>query len=385
MQRDRLTWLVYGHLGLWGYFLFGFGPVIPLLRDDLEISNTVAGLHASMIAAGSITASLLYPRLADSLGRQRVALLGTAGLATGALLLATGTTLAQTLTGTLVAGGFGSLLVTGSAVVLTVRHGSAAPGAITEANAAAAAAGLLAPAFVAAAVALGLGWRPAPAAVAVLAVLLVVILGREPVPDSDPAGVPTAAPDRRLPRAYWPAWVVVATVIGVEAAMIVWSSELLRERLDMSDGAAAAAVSALLAGMLAGRLAGGRLARAHPGDRLLLGAFGLAGVGVGIFVTAGSPAVAVAALTVTGAGMSLHYPLAVTRALKAAGPGMADRAAGRAAVGVGLVGGATPPVMGALVDAADVRVAFGVVPVLLLVATAAVLAGRRLGGVAQPR
>lgn len=32
--RDRSTWLTYVQVGLFGYFLYAFGPTIALLRDE---------------------------------------------------------------------------------------------------------------------------------------------------------------------------------------------------------------------------------------------------------------------------------------------------------------------------------------------------------------
>ncbi|MBA3743400.1 sugar MFS transporter [Sporichthya sp.] len=377
-DRDRLTLLVYCQLGLWGYFLFGFGPVVPILRDELDISNTVAGLHATMISAGSITASSLYPRLARGLGRGLTARVGMAGLAAGVAILCSWDLLAVTLTGTFIAGGFGSLLVTGSAVILRERHEDKAPAAITEANAVAAAFGLIAPALIGIAAALQFGWRPVLLGVVVLAVALAFTLGREPVPDG-------VAPDRgtqgKLPRKYWGAWLVVAMVIGVEAAMTVWSSDLLRDSAGMGNGGAAAGVSVLLAGMLTGRLLGPRFASRRPAGVLLAALF-LAGGGFIVFWTAGTPVQGLTGLALMGLGMSLHYPLAVTAAIEA-GDGHPDLAAGRAALGVGVAAATVPLLMGAMSDAAGIQAAFTLVPILLAVAvTSLIVSGRRPAEVA---
>ena len=377
-NRDRLTLLVYAQLGLWGYFLFGFGPVVPILRDELSVSNAVAGLHATMISLGSMTASALYPRLARGLWRGLTSRVGIAGLAAGVAVLCSLDVLAVTLTGAFIAGGFGSLLVTGSAVILRERHEDQAPAAITEANAVAAAFGLIAPGLVGIAAAFDLGWRPVLMGVVVLAVAVAFTLGREPVPDGVAADRGT---EGKLPRTYWGAWLVVAMVIGVESSMAVWSSDLLRDRADMSDGAAAAGVSVLLAGMLIGRVFGAGLARRNPANTLLAALF-LAGGGFIVFWTATTPVQGLIGIGVTGLGMSLHYPLAVTAAIEAGG-GHPDLAAGRAALGVGVAAATVPLAMGGLSDAAGIQAAFLTVPVLLAVAvTSLIVSGRRPVGVA---
>ncbi|HUR74873.1 MAG TPA: MFS transporter [Sporichthya sp.] len=377
-RRDRLTLLVYGQLGLWGYFLYGFGPVVPMLRDELDVSNTVAGLHATAISAGSLTASWLYPRLARELGRGRTARMAMAGIAVGVAILCSVGVLAVTLTGAFIAGGFGSLLVTGSAVILRERHEENAPAAITEANAVAAAFGLVGPALIAVAAALDLGWRPVLLGLVLIAAALALTLGREPIPD----GVaPTRGTAGKLPRKYWGAWLVVAMTIGVEAGMTVWSSDLLRDSADMSEGAAAAGVSVLLAGVFAGRVLGARLAKRRP-DGALLAAFFLAGGGFVVFWTAGTAVQGLLGLAVMGLGMSLQYPLAVTAAIEA-GDGHPDLAAGRAALGVGGAAALVPLLMGATADAAGISAAFALVPILLAVAVISlIVSGRRPAGVA---
>ena len=59
MVRDRATWLSYVQMGLFGYFLYAFGPSIALLRDDHGYTRTVASLHGTAMAVGSITVGLL--------------------------------------------------------------------------------------------------------------------------------------------------------------------------------------------------------------------------------------------------------------------------------------------------------------------------------------
>jgi MFS family permease len=71
--------LAFARLSLAGYLLYGFGYVVPLLRRDLDISETLAGLHASAIAVGIILSGLAGDRFARRLGADgagRAAVLG---------------------------------------------------------------------------------------------------------------------------------------------------------------------------------------------------------------------------------------------------------------------------------------------------------------------
>jgi fucose permease len=374
-QRDRVTWLVHWQLALWGYFLFGFAPVVPLLRTQFGLSRAVAGLHGSAISLGTVLAGLAYPMLCARLGRRRTGWLGLAGMCAGVIVLCTGARVGVTLAGALLAGGFGALLVAGSAAILSDNHGPVGAAAITETNAVCAGAGLLGPLAIGAAVAAGLGWRVALALLLIPAVILVVRHRSTPVPDGA-ARLPAVAPrGDRLPRAYWFAWSVVVALEGVEFSMTFWSADLLRTRVGLSAGAATAAVGAIVGGMFVGRMLGTILTRSQPVDVLLLGAVALAGVGFTLFWIAATPAAAIAALALTGTGMSLHYPLAVFRAVAASG-GRPDLASGRIAIGTGCAGMLAPPLLGALGDSAGLHRAFLVVPVLLVVAAVAVAAAR---------
>ena len=67
LERDSLTWLMYAQLGCYGYFIYGLGPTLSLLRDEQGVSRSVAGLHgtARAVDVGHVPSSvrcLLRPR-----------------------------------------------------------------------------------------------------------------------------------------------------------------------------------------------------------------------------------------------------------------------------------------------------------------------------------
>jgi fucose permease len=167
---------------------------------------------------------------------------------------------------------------------------------------------------------------------------------------------------------------VVVAVEGVEFSMTFWSGDLLHTRVGLSTAAATASVGAIVGGMFAGRALGTVLTQRQHADVLLLGSLALTGVGFALFWVATVPVAAIAALVVTGTGMSLHYPLAVSRAVTLSG-GRADRASGRIAIGTGCAGMLAPPLLGALGDSVGLHRAFLVVPGLLCLAAVAGVAG----------
>ncbi len=69
-MRDRLTWMTYLQLAIYGYFLYSFTPSVTLLRDDEHTSRAISGLHGTGLAVGAMLTAALAPRLiGDSAGR----------------------------------------------------------------------------------------------------------------------------------------------------------------------------------------------------------------------------------------------------------------------------------------------------------------------------
>jgi fucose permease len=103
----------------------------------------------------------------------------------------------------------------------------------------------------------------------------------------------------------------------------------------------------------------------------------VAAAGFAFFWLVPSSTTAVLGLGVTGAGVSLLYPLTLALGIAAAG-GRTDAAAARAAFAAGIAIAVAPFALGGLADATDLQVAYAIVPVLLgLGAVALATADRR--------
>jgi MFS family permease len=383
LLRTRVTWLIYAQLGLWGYFLYGFGPVVPLLRDEQGTSAAVASLHGTALAVGGLIGGALFPRLARRLGRGRTLWLSLTGAALAAGGLCLFTPLPATLTFATTAATFGTMVVSGVVAGLTELHGAAGSAAISEANAAAAGMGIVAPLVIGFAVAGGVGWRPGLAAmgglVAVLALVALALGVRVPRGASFVgAGGERARRPVALPRAYWLAWMLAGLAASVEVCLSLWAAAVLRDHAGMTPGAAAAAVASIVGGMFVGRLLGGRVALRVPPVPLLLAAFGVSATGFAVFWLATAGWLAVAGLIVVGVGNAMQYPMAISLAM-AASNGQTDRAAGYSNYAVAIGFGVAPVVLGWFADGVGPHVAFLMLPALLAVgAVMAVRLGRAM-------
>jgi MFS family permease len=383
LVRDPLTWLIYVQLGLYAYFLYGFGPVVGFLKDEQGTSNTLASLHTSALAIGAMIGGALFPWLSRRFGRGNVMWGNLAGIALCVVLFVTVPALYPVTLGLTAAIGFGGICVVSCVVVtLSLMHGPAGSSAISEANAFAVGAGLAAPLVIGLTVRIGLGWR-AGVAFMVGLFLLTVLAARLLRISYASEGPQPVAPSAKqpLPRLYWLAWTMMVMTGAVEIVLSLWTALVLRERASFSPAAASAAVSAILLGMLVGRTLGARLALRFRLILLYFIALGISVVGFTLFWAFVQPIPAVAGLFIVGLGNAMHYPLAIAMALAVA-PGSADRAAGVASYGMGLSFGAGPLLLGVLADRVGAHTALLLVPVFI--AVAAVLAWRLRLALARP-
>ena len=158
--------------------------------------------------------------------------------------------------------------------------------------------------------------------------------------------------------------------------MTIWSSDVLNHHDGLSKGAAATGVTAIVTGMTIGRLSSARLALRYSADTLLLFAFGVNIVGFGVFWMSTNPVVAFVGLFIAGLGISLQFPLAITRAVRFS-DGRPDLATAYAALGGGFAIAVAPFGLGALADHVGSHTAMTVVPLFVLLAAAGVATTRR--------
>jgi len=262
--------MVYSLLAIFGYFLYGFGPSVPLLRDDLGVSRAVGALHATAMSVGAVTGGLIGERVVAAIGRRGSLWAGTGLLCVGVVGLCAVRFLGVTLVAAALCSFAGTLILNGVNATLMDRHHRAGPAAITEANAGAGLAGILAPLVVGGAVAVGLGWRAGLLVTLLLAGVAALVFHGVRVPEAteiDPADHPEGV--RSLSRQFWLTWALVVCVVGVEFCLSLWSSDLLHTRTGLTQGAATAGFSAVLVGLTVSRFIGGRVAVRREADWIL--------------------------------------------------------------------------------------------------------------------
>ena len=275
----------------------------------------------------------------------------------------------------LLMGGVGSLVLILIPAILADRHGENRAIAIVEANILSAATGAMAGLLIGLGERTPAGWRGALLLSLAIPLFLVIRFGRVALPAAQPIGARRDA-GTRLPPAYWAFWFAVVLAVGTEFSLIFWGADFL-VAAGLSTSAAATTVSLFLWGMVAGRIAGRQVAR---GCQRSGSCCSRSGSPPPAFSSTGwrlSRSCRVLGLFVAGIGVANLYPLTVALALGAA-PGQSNEAGARLTFASGTAILAAPLLLGALADAAGIRLAYGVVPIFLLGALMASRLGRRL-------
>jgi fucose permease len=367
--RDAGTWLAYGLVLQFGFLQAALGPIVPYLRRELDLGYTVASLHVAALALGSVAGAIASRRVELRAGRRVLVALGAAGMACGGVGLALAPTVAGTIAASLLMGLCGTLSLVGAQSALADRHGERRAVALGEANVAGSLGAFSVPLLVAAGQAAGLTWRLAVAVGALLGALLVWRVRATGVHGpSASAGASRAA--GTLPGPARVALVLVFCVVCVEWSVGFWSASFVNEEVGLSTDVAVTVSSLFFAAMLAGRLAGSVLARRIAAERLVGAGLALALAGFPVLWIAESAPAAAAGLVLIGLGVSALFPLSAAITFAAA-PGLTALASGRTVTAGAAAVLTAPFVLGQVADAGGLRLAFGVVPVFLVMGLAA--------------
>lgn len=364
-HRDRFTWLVYLSLAYYAYFLNVLGPITPFLKDELQLSYTVSSFHFTAFAIGILFVGLGGHWIVQRIGRQRTLWLGLFGMSLSALFLLMGRTPVITIGASFLMGLIGSLILIVVPAALSEQHNELKAVALSEANVIASLFSTGAPLLVGW-FAQWLGqWRFALGLMALTPILMFVSLGRAGDPTLSSADQVPAQSGKSLPSLFWVYWVALLLSVAVEFCMVFWSADYLERVLGLIKADAAQAVSLFLAAMIAGRIVGSRLVQRFSTPPVVFISILIAGAGFLLFWRTETSFLGLSGLFLTGLGVANLYPLILSLAIGAAN-GNTVQAGARATLASGTAILALPLALGRFADAVGIRLAFGVVLVLLV-------------------
>ncbi|HEY3337016.1 MAG TPA: MFS transporter [Propionicimonas sp.] len=342
-----------------GFYVSSIGVVIVVLAGDLGLPLAQLAWVGSTFGYGLLAMALAGPFVLK-LGPNRVLALSAAALGIGSVLLAFSAGAMPAYVGAVLQGvGAAGLVLVSPGLV----HGADAEKKLTQANAAASVAGILAPLLLGLAAVTRLGGRlPLLLMAAAMAVLAVVafLAGRE---QQAAEHVATEAPPTPLSR--WETarrWLALVSAVAVEFCFVVWGVARLTT-MGIDRGQAALIATAFPLGMAVGRLLGSWLISKLP--MVTVGAAVTAGGTLMVVLVDNWFAVGLGQF-LAGLGLATLYPILLARLMHT--PGLRpELGASLGALASGTAITVAPAVLAVLATVVDLRIAFLLpLPILIL-------------------
>jgi predicted MFS family arabinose efflux permease len=364
-KRDQVFWLAALQTGVFGIFMGGFGPALPLLQADQGTSAAVAGLHGTAMGISSIIAGSINARVAHKFGRPQSVWLGLIIFNVGAMAFIVLPKAWQTIPAILIAGIGMSLTITNSLMNVSGHYKSHAPRAVSQANGVNSAFVLLGNFIIGVIAGSQFSWRLGLLVCLPFAIILYLTLGRqqrtEHIPDTE--GHQTGS----LPLKYWLSWIGMMFCIAAEFAVAFWAAALFREKTDLSAALSTTLVLAFPCGMMIGRWFGTHIFPTMDIDDRLRAIIALQGGGFALFWFSTNPWLSFTALFIVGLGTSMQFALSSLRLLRF-GREKPDLAIGKSSLSAGIAIGLSPLLLGFLADRFGIVQGFLLVPALIICA-----------------
>jgi predicted MFS family arabinose efflux permease len=364
-KRDKVFWLAALQTGVFGIFMGGFGPALPLLQADQGTSGAIAGLHGTALGIASIIAGYLNAPVAHKFGRYRSIWLGLTIFNIGAMAFVALPYAWQTIPAIMFAGVGLSMTVNNSLMYLSVHYKEHSPRAVSQANGVNSAFVLLGNFIIGVIAGTQFSWRLGLLICLPFAIILYLTLGRQ----QNPEHIPDEDGRQRgsLPLKYWLSWIGMMFCIASEFAIAFWAAALFRERTDLSAALSTTLVLAFPFGMMIGRWFGTQIFPDLDIDDRLRAIIALQGGGFMLFWISSKPWLSFVALFIVGLGTSMQFALSSLRLLRF-GKEKPDLAIGKSSLSAGVAIGLSPLLLGILADNLGIVKGFLLVPALVLCA-----------------
>jgi predicted MFS family arabinose efflux permease len=376
--RDRFTWLAYLMLAFFSYTASTRGPLIPFLREELDLNYSIAGLHLSAFAAGMVMAGLTNAPLSKRFGRGWLFWGGGAASLVFTIVFLLARTPILTISSTFLQGlTSGWMLVTIQAT-LSDHHKEKRAIALTESNIAASALAVLAPLAIGTLEDIGLGWRMA-LVLGVIGWILLALWGRDiQIPPTQQEDREVGQKSQPLPIMFWAYLVVIFLGAVVEWSIIFWGADFLEKNAGLEATTASTMMTVFFLAMVIGRGIGSRLARTFDIRLLLFLAYVVLMIGFVPFWLAPTAEISIIGLFIAGLGIANTFPLALSTASGTVTPAQSDIASGRISFGAGLAIFLGPQLLGVVADGSSISAAYTIVAVVTVLVVGVVFWANRL-------
>lgn len=363
----RVTWISFSYLAVWAYLLYGIGNATPHIRADLHLTDFEAGLHASALAIGVLTAGVSADFVARKLGSAWLLDAAVLILAAAIGLVVLAPSLPFSLAGALLLGLGGGTLGTDVNVRLSRTGGPETRKLMAQANALAMVTAVVAPLAMGLAEAGFHAWR-----IALLIPLLAFAVLTLARPRESEERSSIRLPSVRLPGAYWFVWLLLVLGVSIEFSFVFWGSTIVGQRTGISSADATLLASFFVVGMFLSRAAIGRgMGRSQTPRGLIAAGLVVVLVGAVLIWVSNIPAISALGLLLGGLGTAGLWPIGLTVALQTA-PKAQLQASARSTLGSGVAVLLAPSALGLAADAVGVVAAWTIIPILTIAALAVV-------------
>lgn len=369
-NRDRFTWQAYLGLAYFAYFQAALGLLMPFLRDELNLSYTVGGLHISAFALGMMLAGSTGDLIATKWGRYRTFWGGGIGMVLGIISFSIGQTVAITILSAFLMGSLGAFVLVIVQSTLSDHHNTNRAIALTEANIIASISASMAPILIGGFQSIGMGWRAGILIAIIWWGSMIGFFRHVQLPKLQPADEThgdTTSP-RKLPLIFWNYWVVIFLSVSVEWSIAFWGADYLDKDVGLSRSSAVTLMSVFFIATIIGRIIGSRLTRFFSIARLLIVALLVAIFGFLLYWQSPFDILNIVGLFIAGLGISNLFPLCLSVSSSIVTPAQSDIASGRISLGAGAAILIAPQILGTIADQTSIRSAYTLVIVLLILA-----------------
>ncbi|GAC1678389.1 MAG: MFS transporter [Candidatus Acidiferrum sp.] len=318
------------------------GPILPVFISRWSLDDARAGLFFTTQFGGSLAGVGLSSFLLSTRGYHHTLILGYLFMAAGIFALASNQFSLVLLAAAVYGAGFG-LVIPATNLCIAEQAGKKSSSALSLLNLSWSAGSLFCPVMIRYGVRSGrLTYLLIEISCAALLFALLLLFSRELHQATKPPDPGMAFPS---PGESWKTGALLGllffTYVGTENSVSGWSAAFSKRFVAGGEAAGELTPMFFWAGLLAGRLIGPAILLRLKESRII--SFGLltAMLGVVIFLRSSARPTALAALTITGAGLSLLYPIYIAWLPKAFGA-RARHIAG-AMFAMSAIGGATLP------------------------------------------
>ena len=370
-RSERIFWAISLQVAILNFYLGGFGPGQSLLRAQQHTSLTMAGLHGTAMGIASIFAGLAGPRIVHRYGRATASWMGMTIFSIGVLIFVISPPIQLTLFATLITG-FGTSVVINVMITQLSHHYSRnASNAISQASGVGSIGYILGTLSAGMIARTSFNWRLGLLVVIPATLILYIfvhkVMATEHTPD------PIGHERGSLNRKFWISWTGFIACISSEFAVTFWAAALLRDRVGSSAAISTISVMAVGSGMGLGRWFGPHLLGRFNLDSQLKVVMTIQFIGFATFWSSHHILLSLIGLFSVGVGLSMQFALASLR-LIGFSDGRPDLAIGKSSLAAGLAIAGAPFLLGLLGDHLGISRAFILVPLLILIALATIVA-----------